>query len=404
LLVVLAEDPLWLDAFEVSPGVFAPSYSPREDRLLISSLLSEGVLDVAAGEMRVRQRAAGANMSVDIDPGRAAITGDDAADQGRYLMREPTVINRAVATAPLSDSRIDRVIARVYDKTVTGTVHGWDYEVLTGAVAVAPATPVAPAVPKGAIPLFRFTVTSSTVAITDEMLIDERPQAAVIGRIEASGEVGVTGPNGRGRLIATSEPGRNFITLAGPGGTSALVLYAPDDSTFPGRWALLNGLTQFCLSAMSASTRDIRAHGNLDVVGGLASSQMALQSGFVATTESTTADYSDLPTVGPDVVFVAPPSGAVVVNVSAEASNSAAGNWALMSFTITRVSDGVVAFGTANDRAAGHRAGQNVMSSRLSGRLPGLTPGVEYRARAKYRAIGGTATFTGRSLVVIPSA
>jgi hypothetical protein len=185
LLVVLAEDPLWLDAFEVSPGVFAPSYSPREDRLLISSLLSEGVLDVAAGEMRVRQRAAGANMSVDIDPGRAAITGDDAADQGRYLMREPTVINRSVPTAPLTDSRIDRVIARVYDKTVTGTVHGWDYEVISGAVS---ATPVAPEVPKGAISIARFTVTSSTVAITDAMIVDERPQAALsFGDVKAAG-------------------------------------------------------------------------------------------------------------------------------------------------------------------------------------------------------------------------
>jgi hypothetical protein len=83
-------------------------------------------------------------------------------------------------------------------------------------------------------------------------------------------EVGIVGPNGRGRLVA-APAGRNYVTLEAPGGASSFTAYATDDANFPGRWAILNALTQFCLSATAPDQRDIRAHGNVDVVGGITS-------------------------------------------------------------------------------------------------------------------------------------
>jgi hypothetical protein len=92
--------------------------------------------------------------------------------------------------------------------------------------------------------------------------------AAFTGTIDVP-ELGVTGPNGRGRLFAPPEAGRNYLSLEGPGGTTSFTAYAADDALFPGRWAILNALTQFCLSATAPDKRDIRAHGNVDVQGGI---------------------------------------------------------------------------------------------------------------------------------------
>lgn len=167
----MALEALWLQS---------ETYPARLDRVLIESLLTEGVLDVAGGELLVRQRAAGANMSVEIDPGRVAITGDDQANQGRYLGRSTEVETRTIAAAPTSGSRIDLVVARVADASVTGAVNGLLLEVITGTVHAT--TPVAPAVPNGAVPLARVAVAAGQVSVvTANINAAVRPQAFVAG-------------------------------------------------------------------------------------------------------------------------------------------------------------------------------------------------------------------------------
>lgn len=156
------EAPLWLQNA-------AGGYPARVDRLLVSSLLTEGIIDVAAGELRVAQRAAGANMTVDIAPGRCVINGEQVADQGRYLCRSTAVENRAVAPAPASGSRTDLVVARVYDSTVAGVRDELALEVITG-----PAGGAVPATPSDAVVLAEIAVAAGTASITDAMITDRR--------------------------------------------------------------------------------------------------------------------------------------------------------------------------------------------------------------------------------------
>jgi hypothetical protein len=162
------ESPLWMEA---------KKYPARLDRQLLAALFTEGVHVPANGGLKVAPRAAGANMSVDVAAGLAGVTGDNAAGQGLYLCKSTAVENLPIAPAPGSDSRIDLVIARVLDGTVTGGVsHEWVLEVLTGTVAAAP---VAPAVPASAIPLGEVLVAAGTTSIGAAKITGRRSAATL---------------------------------------------------------------------------------------------------------------------------------------------------------------------------------------------------------------------------------
>lgn len=145
------------------------TYSAREDRALIASLFTEGVL--GAG-FAVTQRAAGTNMSVDIAPGTAVVTGDDQPDQGRYLVTSTAVENRTIGAPPGSNSRIDAVILQVRDPNAGGATG--DDAILTVVAGTAAASPSPPTIPASAIVLAYVTVAAGTVAITNAMIADQR--------------------------------------------------------------------------------------------------------------------------------------------------------------------------------------------------------------------------------------
>jgi hypothetical protein len=147
----------------------------RHMRGLVQALVDvEGVLPLLAGGLVVTQRAAGTNMSVDVAAGSCVVAGDDEANQGSYLCRSTAIENVAIAAAPGSNSRIDLIVARVRDATVTGTSSDWILDVIPGTVA---ASPVAPSTPNTAIPLAKVTVAAGTAAITNAMITDLRPIA-----------------------------------------------------------------------------------------------------------------------------------------------------------------------------------------------------------------------------------
>jgi hypothetical protein len=150
------------------------TYSARLDRGVLADMLGEGVVNLVAGGLKVSQRASGANRSVDVAAGTCYITGDDQAEQGRYRCRNTAVENLLIGAAPGSNSRIDRVIARVYDANVTGTRNEFALEVVAGTVA---ASPQPPAVPNGAIALADVTVASGQVSVVAANITDRRAPA-----------------------------------------------------------------------------------------------------------------------------------------------------------------------------------------------------------------------------------
>lgn len=166
--------PLYMEAASGDPAI---SYSAALDRLgLLGAMFSrEGVLDKDAGHLRVTQRSAGANFSVDVAAGRCSIFGDDVSDQGTYVCINTTPVNLTVPAKPASGSRIHRVVARVRDKNANGVWSGYDWTI----ELLADTGSGTPALPNTAITLALVTVTSSTVSVTSGNIADQRSRSTV---------------------------------------------------------------------------------------------------------------------------------------------------------------------------------------------------------------------------------
>jgi len=102
---VIYRPPLW-----TQPAAF----SAADDRRLILSAFMPGVVDFA--DLKVTQRAEGANLSVDVAPGHVVVEGTDQADQGRYLSPLAQRRNIPLLAGPSAGShRQDQIVAVVHD-------------------------------------------------------------------------------------------------------------------------------------------------------------------------------------------------------------------------------------------------------------------------------------------------
>lgn len=155
------------------------TYAAIRDRYALHPHLQEGV--VAAQDLEVTQRGAGANMSVDIAAGRTFVQGDAVARQGLYHVVNDAVINATIAANASGNPRIDQIICRAYDST--DAAQGTDIpaiEVLTG-TATAGATldnrTGAAALPSTAVRLADVLVANGAASITNSVIRDRRPWA-----------------------------------------------------------------------------------------------------------------------------------------------------------------------------------------------------------------------------------
>lgn len=160
--------PLWMQA---APGDTAPQYSASLDRqLLMATVVNEGVTRLTG--LRVTQRGAGANMSVDVASGQILIIGDDVAGQGRYLCTSTATENLPIPAPPGVGSRTHRVIARVRDYLHNGALspgtYDWVLEVLEDTGSGTPATPAS------ALSLATVTVSAGQTSVLDSHITDTR--------------------------------------------------------------------------------------------------------------------------------------------------------------------------------------------------------------------------------------
>lgn len=148
------------------------TYSARLDRIFADCLLTEGVIRPGAGSLQVTQRGAGANNSVDIAAGYAVITGDDAADQGNYVIRNDATVNLAASAAPVANSRIDLVCVRINDPAEGGPAgNNATFVYVTGTAAP---VPVPPATPTSAIVLAQVLRTVGDTSVVAANITDVR--------------------------------------------------------------------------------------------------------------------------------------------------------------------------------------------------------------------------------------
>jgi len=149
--IIVPDTPKWLQE-----GV----YPARLDRQVLDAIWTEGILD----GLTVTQRAAGANLSVDVAKGRAVINGDNQADQGAYLTGLTGTENLEIGV-PAAQPRIDLIVLRINDTEAGGPVgNNGTIEVVPGVPAT---TPVVPTLPSSAIELARVSVAVAAASITN---------------------------------------------------------------------------------------------------------------------------------------------------------------------------------------------------------------------------------------------
>jgi hypothetical protein len=83
--------------------------------------------------MAVAQRAAGANMSVDIAAGEATVQGDLVTNQGLYYVYNDATVNlTGFAAANATNPRIDRITLKVDDAFHGGAGNTASFPIITG--------------------------------------------------------------------------------------------------------------------------------------------------------------------------------------------------------------------------------------------------------------------------------
>lgn len=168
-------------------GDSAITYSARQLRAhLVANIFSrEGVIDFLGGDLKVTQRSEGANFTVDIAVGGAAVFGDDQAGQGAYSVRLTTKENRTVPAASTTTTRTHRVILQVRDRLENASFSAGTYN---SQVVVQADTNAAAALPPSSIPLATIAVPANAVSVTTSMITDLRKPASV-GTPDLTGSV-----------------------------------------------------------------------------------------------------------------------------------------------------------------------------------------------------------------------
>jgi len=231
----------------------AGDYSAIDDRRFWTAGLQEGV--VSAGSYQVIQRAAGANMPVDVassvDSG-AIVQGDSVVAQGNYFI-PPTAanVNVDIAAADATNPRNDLVVLEVKDdqhdagglnlarvRVITGTANA------SAALADAPGSNGTPALPSSCLLLAVVRVAAAATTIATAAISDRRPDCNFglnpngllhVRDEKASGTAGGTATSGsfQTRVLNTSKVNTiagaalasNQITL--PAGTYYVEASAP---------------------------------------------------------------------------------------------------------------------------------------------------------------------------------
>jgi hypothetical protein len=164
----MVDYPLWMQAVNPDPTF---SFASGDDRQLIDALFpTQGVLGSAA--LKVSQRGAGANFSVDVAVGRAAIKGDDAANQGSYVVQTNGIVNVTTPGAPVSGTRVHRLVARIRDKQALGSgTYDWTLHLMEDTGSGTPAEP------NSAITLALISIATGQASVLNANITDQRAQA-----------------------------------------------------------------------------------------------------------------------------------------------------------------------------------------------------------------------------------
>lgn len=159
-------DPIWLQN---------AVYSASEFRDVLE--VFPGIGAVGTNDLKVSQRGAGANMSVDVAAGLGVIP-NAVSTRGKYLVRSTAVENVVISASPGSgNSRIDLIIATVKDTEYGDPTDSWELSAVAGTPA---GVPTIPAQPAGSILLATIAVGTGVASITNANVTDQRRYARTV--------------------------------------------------------------------------------------------------------------------------------------------------------------------------------------------------------------------------------
>lgn len=161
-------------------------------RLMLRDMMNERPGPVQANAMRVVQRSAGANNSVDISAGSIVVPGTSISNQGYYY-----VLNDATVNLPMSSAahgslpRIDTVIVTARDSFYSGANNDSTFIYVAGTAAASPAAPDITAL--GHLNFWRLaniSVPANDNTITTAEITDLRTSSTIIPAQGAATAVG----------------------------------------------------------------------------------------------------------------------------------------------------------------------------------------------------------------------
>ncbi len=354
----------------------AGDYSAVDDRRFWGASVREGVL--SGGSYQVIQRAAGANMTVDVTSSvgsGAVVQGDSITAQGNYFIPPTTAdVNVDIATADATNPRNDLVVLEVKDdqhdasglniarvRVITGTPNG------SAALNNAPGANGTPALPSSCLLLAVVNVTAGLASVVTARISDRRPWAGGVPERVTS----LPSPAADGQEVYYQS------TTAGTGGGTS------DTMSTVGAYYHLR-------------YRNAANGGNATYPWEAVGTNVVTdeQAGTATTTSTTYPGALATGTAGPRITV--PLAGDYIVTIGSYAYNANNGGGAYMSYSIgaTGAVDGdalLVYAGAANTIAS---------SSQSTRKKTALTSGVELLSR--YRVLAGTATYERRFMCLQP--
>lgn len=152
-----------------------------------SRVAAIGSTDSATRALKVVQRGAGANMSVDIRPGLGLVRGVASDLQGTYVIANGAVVNKAIAASDPTQDRIDSIYLVISDDAEDGSgLEQGDFQVVTGTPGAG--VPANPYTAKAAwMRLCNVNVDNAVTSIVNAKIDDNRAIlgqaiAAIVGR------------------------------------------------------------------------------------------------------------------------------------------------------------------------------------------------------------------------------
>jgi hypothetical protein len=145
------------------------SHPAENDRLAMQGIIATTGI-IGSTSLAVTQNGT-PNMSVNVAAGWAAIVGTTQSNMGVYQIYNDATVNLAITTAPVANSRIDRIVATVNDAFYSGLLNNVTFQVIAGTVA---ASPTAPAVPANSISLATIAVGTGVTTILTANITDTR--------------------------------------------------------------------------------------------------------------------------------------------------------------------------------------------------------------------------------------